>query len=276
VAKRRKTKKCPACKVEIKADRMDSHMKTAHPGDAAPKGEKGPSRRKTIPAVLWPAIAVIAVVVVASVGIYYINLPPPEEEGTNTVNPTPSGQIYPTNYARISTGSGDITVELYGNETPITVQNFMKIANLSWYSGTIFHRVMKGFMIQGGGFTWDEATKQTKEKPSPYPPIKLEISPNIKNWRGTIAMARTNVVDSATTQFYINLVDNSQNLGPGGVSTEGYAAFGKVIGGMEVVDKIASDTLTTGPTDGERSQPVNPQDPSLLINSVTMMATAAG
>jgi cyclophilin family peptidyl-prolyl cis-trans isomerase len=276
VAKRRKTKKCPVCKVEIKADRIDSHMKTAHPGNAAPEGIKGPSRPRKIPAVFWPALAVIAVVVVASVGIYYLNQPSPEEDGTDIVNPPPSSQAYPTNYARISTGSGDITVELYGNETPQTVQNFMKVANQSWYSGTIFHRVLKGFMIQGGGFTWDEASRQTQQKPTPYPPIKLEISPKINNWRGTIAMARTNVADSATTQFYINLVDNSQNLGPGGVSPEGYAAFGKVIRGMDVVDRIASDTPVTGPADGEKSQPVNPQDPTLMINAITIMATAAG
>jgi peptidyl-prolyl cis-trans isomerase A (cyclophilin A) len=273
VAKRRRTRRCPTCKLEIKADRLESHMKTAH-GDKDPVPvKKIRANRRAVPPILWPAIAVIAVVVVASVGIYYLNRPSPEEPGTDIDNNfPPTDGIFPTKYARIDTASGAITLELYGNETPKTVENFVNVANMGWYGGTIFHRVMKGFMIQGGGYTQEGFQQgQGNLKPTILQPIKLEISEKVKNWRGYIAMARTNDPNSATTQFFINLVDNSKNLGPGGVSTEGYAAFGKVIGGMDVVDSIASTIRVSGPPGGEQSQPINDDIPKVVINSVTTM-----
>jgi cyclophilin family peptidyl-prolyl cis-trans isomerase len=275
VAKRRKTRRCPVCKLEIKADRLESHQKTAHPEQAPASKEKGRAWPKAIPAFFWPALAVIVVVVVASVGIYYINRPSPEEEGTSVDNTTPSETVYPTKYARIDTTSGMITLELYGNETPKTVENFKNIVNMGWYSGTIFHRVAKGFVIQGGGYSQD-GFQQGNLKAVPFSPIKLEISQNVKNWRGYIAMARTGDPDSATTQFYINLADNSVKLGPGGVSTDGYAAFGKVISGMDVVDGIASNTLTQDNGGGEQSVPIESQLFKLVINSVTTMDSASG
>jgi peptidyl-prolyl cis-trans isomerase A (cyclophilin A) len=214
------------------------------------------------------------VVVVASVGIYYVNQASPEENGSNIDNNTPS-TLYATKYARIETSSGVFTVELYGNETPTTVQNFVNTANSGWYSGTIFHRVAKGFVIQGGGFT-QEGFQQGNLKGVLFAPIKLEISQKVKNWPGTIAMARTTDPDSATTQFFINLADNSKSLGPGGVSTEGYAAFGKVISGMDVVDGIASNTLTQDNGGGEMSSPLVSELPKLIINSVTIMDSSSG
>ena len=136
--------------------------------------------------------------------------------------------------ATMETTMGTITLELDEAKAPETVANFVRYAKDGHYDGTIFHRVIDGFMIQGGGFTKDMNQKETRE------PIRNEAMNGLKNLRGTIAMARTMVVDSATSQFFINLVDNSfldfQNPTPQGF---GYAVFGKVVDGMEVVDQIA-------------------------------------
>lgn len=133
----------------------------------------------------------------------------------------------------MNTSFGPIRIELWPGKAPETVQNFLQYVDEGFYDGTIFHRVIGNFMIQGGGFTQDMKQKPTRA------PIKNEASAEIKNDRGTIAMARTNVVDSATAQFFINVVDNGflnhrDNSGAG----FGYAVFGKVIDGMDVVDKI--------------------------------------
>jgi cyclophilin family peptidyl-prolyl cis-trans isomerase len=129
---------------------------------------------------------------------------------------------------------GTITLELDDAKAPETVANFVKYAKDGHYDGTIFHRVIDGFMIQGGGFTKDMNQKETRK------PIRNEAMNGLKNVRGTIAMARTMVVDSATSQFFINLVDNNfldfQSPTPQGF---GYAVFGKVTDGMSVVDAIA-------------------------------------
>ena len=128
---------------------------------------------------------------------------------------------------------GTITLELDEAKAPLTVANFVQYAKDGFYDGTIFHRVIDGFMIQGGGFTKDMNQKDTREA------IRNEAMNGLKNDRGTIAMARTMVVDSATSQFFINLVDNDflnfQNPTPQGF---GYAVFGKVTDGMDVVDAI--------------------------------------
>jgi len=133
----------------------------------------------------------------------------------------------------ISTNLGDITVELDRAKAPLSVENFLTYVKDGFYSGTIFHRVIKGFMIQGGGMTADG-----KEKPT-RPPIKNEAANGLTNDRGTIAMARTGVVDSATAQFFINTGTKNDFLNHK-VRDYGYAVFGKVVSGMDVVDKIES------------------------------------
>lgn len=131
----------------------------------------------------------------------------------------------------LSTSKGDIKIELYKDKAPITVENFLSYVNDGFYNGTIFHRVIPNFMIQGGGFTPDFTQKPTKA------PIKNEANNGIKNDRGTIAMARTQVVDSASSQFFINVVNN--DFLNNGARDYGYAVFGKVVEGMDVVDAIA-------------------------------------
>lgn len=140
----------------------------------------------------------------------------------------------------MKTSMGDITIELYPDKAPITVKNFFSYVDEKFYDGTIFHRVMKGFMIQGGGLTPDFTEKPVK------PTIKNEAANKLKNKRGTITMARMPDKDSATSQFFINHVNNPsldhRNNTPEGY---GYAVFGKVINGMDVVDAIANVTIMT-------------------------------
>ena len=136
--------------------------------------------------------------------------------------------------AVIHTSKGEIRVELYADRAPVTVQNFVDYAKSGFYDGTIFHRVISHFMIQGGGFTPDMQKKPTGE------PIINEATNDLSNKRGTVAMARTNDPHSATAQFFINVQDNI-NLDHTGVDsprTWGYAVFGKVTEGMDVVDEI--------------------------------------
>lgn len=129
------------------------------------------------------------------------------------------------------TSKGNIVLELDEENAPITTKNFIEYVESGHFEGLIFHRVIPGFMIQGGGFYSDGTQKQTND------PIKLESNNNLTNKRGTIAMARTNVPDSATSQFFINLVDNPNlDYSP---QSPGYAVFGKVVEGMNVVDEIA-------------------------------------
>jgi peptidyl-prolyl cis-trans isomerase A (cyclophilin A) len=139
----------------------------------------------------------------------------------------------------IKTNVGEITVELDPEKAPVTVENFLKYVDEGFYDGTIFHRVISGFMIQGGGMTKDMREKKTHD------PIKLEVG-KLSNLRGTIAMARTNNPNSATSQFFINHADNKALDSGGG----GYAVFGKVLSGLDVVDKIAG--VKTGPGDVPR------------------------
>ena len=133
----------------------------------------------------------------------------------------------------LATSAGDIVLELYPDKAPRTVANFLQYVAERQYEGTIFHRVMDGFMIQGGGFTPDMQQKPTRE------PIPLEANNGLKNDRGTIAMARTGNPNSATAQFFINVVDN-RGLNAPMPDGYGYAVFGKVVSGMDVVDKIAA------------------------------------
>lgn len=134
----------------------------------------------------------------------------------------------------ISTSSGDVRAEIFVDQAPITAQNFLNYVEEKFYHGLIFHRVIRDFMIQGGGFD-----PQMRQRPAKGP-IKNEAANGLKNDTGTLAMARTSVVDSATCQFFINVRDNDflnhRDASPAGF---GYAVFGRVVGGMEVVKKIA-------------------------------------
>ena len=150
---------------------------------------------------------------------------------------------------RLTTNYGDIVIELDADKAPITTANFLNYVEQGFYDGTIFHRVITGFMIQGGGFTPDMKQKKTN------PPIKNEASNGLKNKRGTIAMARTSNPDSATAQFFINLVDNGFLDYVAG-KNPGYAVFGKVIEGMDTVDKIAA--VKTGKSAGMDDVPTKP------------------
>jgi len=159
----------------------------------------------------------------------------------------------------METSLGNVKMELFQKEAPISVKNFLSYVDSGYYNGTIFHRVIPNFMIQGGGFTPEITMKK------PNDPIKNEGKNGLKNDRGTLAMARTMVVDSASSQFYINVVNNdplnyqpARQTGPNQTIPEkpGYAVFGKVIEGMDVVDKIAA--VQTGIQKGFRDVPVTP------------------
>ena len=152
----------------------------------------------------------------------------------------------------METSEGAITIELWADKAPETVKNFLRYADEKFYDGTIFHRVIDNFMIQGGSFGADMSRKDSHQ------PIKNEASSELKNDRGTIAMARTSDIHSATCQFFINLKDNdflnhSDNTAQG----FGYAVFGKVIKGMEVVDRIGkTKTTSLGPYNDVPAKPV--------------------
>ena len=163
--------------------------------------------------------------------------------------------------AIIHTSLGDIQIELFTKEAPVSVENFIGYAESGAYNGTIFHRVISHFMIQGGGFTPDMVKKSTGD------PIVNEASNGLSNTRGTIAMARTNDPNSATNQFFINTQDNiALNFtGEDNSRTWGYAVFGKVTSGMDVVDEIRFVETTTVPPYSD--VPVEP----VIIESVEII-----
>ncbi|MDR0735229.1 MAG: peptidyl-prolyl cis-trans isomerase [Zoogloeaceae bacterium] len=159
----------------------------------------------------------------------------------------------------IDTSQGKIVLELDARKAPKTVENFLQYAKSGFYDGTIFHRVIPGFMIQGGGFEPDMKEKETRA------PIENEARNGLKNARGSISMARTGNPHSAASQFFINLVEN-RNLDYPSFDGWGYAVFGKVTEGMEVVDKIAdAPTERVGPHQGVPVEPV-------IIQSVTILS----
>jgi peptidyl-prolyl cis-trans isomerase A (cyclophilin A) len=170
--------------------------------------------------------------------------PPVVEEEEKVPNPV----------VKMVTNKGEIQIELEVEKAPITVANFLKYAQSDFYNGTIFHRVIKDFMIQGGGFTSDMQQKKTN------PPIKNESDNGLRNNRGTLAMARTNNPDSATSQFFINHKDNA--FLNGGKGKPGYAVFGKVVKGMDVVNAIAA--VSTRHVGSHGNVPVEP----VVIESV--------
>ena len=160
----------------------------------------------------------------------------------------------------MSTSMGDIKIELYEDQAPVTAKNFLGYVNDKFYDGTIFHRVIPSFMIQGGGFDKDMKEKSAKA------PIKNEAGNGLKNDSGTLAMARTNVVDSATAQFFINVKDNAfLNHRDESAAGFGYAVFGKVVDGMDVVQKI--EHVQTTKKGMYADVPVEP----VVIKSVTVV-----
>ncbi len=159
----------------------------------------------------------------------------------------------------MKTSMGDIELELYPDKAPITVANFVTYAKEGFYDGVVFHRVIKNFMIQGGGFDTDGNYKNPT-----HPPIKNEAKNGLSNKMGTIAMARTNMINSATSQFFINVKDNlfldHRDEGAG----YGYAVFGKVIKGMDVVKKIEEVPTHVNPKTHMQDWPVK----DVIINKV--------
>ncbi|MFO1465952.1 MAG: peptidylprolyl isomerase [Steroidobacteraceae bacterium] len=147
---------------------------------------------------------------------------------------------------RFETSLGDIDIELDEKEAPISAANFLKYVEDGFFDGTIFHRVIPGFVIQGGGFTEDMSQKRTQ------PPIRNEAENGLKNLRGTLSMARTNDIHSATSQFFINLKDNAAL--DHGRGNYGYAVFGRVTAGLDVVDAIAK--VQTGRKRGHEDVPL--------------------
>ena len=181
--------------------------------------------------------------------------------GCEKTSPKPQPVIETSTSSRpvviIETSMGVIKAELWADTAPLTVKNFLDYADAKHFDGLIFHRVMKGFMIQGGGFDPAMKEKATRDQ------IRNEAGIDKKNDRGTLAMARTPVVDSATSQFFINLADNEflnhRDKTPRGF---GYCAFGKVIEGMDVVDKIGA--VSVGNAAGHENVPTTP----VLIKSI--------
>jgi cyclophilin family peptidyl-prolyl cis-trans isomerase len=157
------------------------------------------------------------------------------------------------------TSKGTFTVQLFDKQAPISAENFRKYAEDGYFDGTVFHRVIPGFMVQGGGLTED-----MDAKPGQRAAIKNEATNGLKNKRGTLSMARTSAVDSATSQFFVNLVDNDF-LDHKGQSNYGYAVFGRVDSGMEVIDAIAA--VKTGSRRGHQDVPTE----AIVIESVTVV-----
>ena len=194
--------------------------------------------------IIVAALAVIAVMQRSKQGKETIVEPEKPEVATKTV--------------KLETSMGDIVIELNEKAAPVTVKNFLTYVEQGFYNGTIFHRVISNFMIQGGGFTPDMKQKKTN------PPIINEASNGLKNDRGTIAMARTSNPNSATSQFFINHRNNNP-LNYAGQRNPGYAVFGKVVEGMDVVDKIAAVTTTVRA--GMKDVPREP----VTINSASVL-----
>ena len=190
--------------------------------------------------------------------------PPPAEE------PAPAEEKSPAPPAPTSTGTnpmvemrtslGTMKVELYPDKAPKTAENFLQYVREGFYDGTVFHRVISGFMIQGGGFTPDMSEKETRA------PIENEASNGLKNVRGSLAMARTGDPHSASSQFFINTVDNPfLDFQDESVRGWGYAVFGKVVEGLETLDAIKK--VSTGSRDGQDDVPLDP----VVIESVRIL-----
>jgi peptidyl-prolyl cis-trans isomerase B (cyclophilin B) len=199
-------------------------------------------------------IAVLIIIVTAVASIFFLS--PIDQKDQTEYYPEEDQMSLVT----ISTSAGDIHLELDADNAPITVANFLKLAEDGYYTGTIFHRIIEGFMVQGGGL--DE---NMTPKPTNTDPIQNEANNGLKNDRGSIAMARTMEPHSATGQFFINHKDNDFLNHTAETSQGwGYAVFGSVIDGMDVVDQIALSTTST--VGGYADAPLEPT----VINSVTL------
>jgi peptidyl-prolyl cis-trans isomerase A (cyclophilin A) len=186
-------------------------------------------------AVVLPALALAAALPVRA-----------QAQGDAAADPSAAKEAAPM--VELQTSEGAIRIALESDEAPVTVKNFLAYVDAGFYDGTIFHRVIPGFMVQGGGFTPGMEQKDTRA------PIRNEADNGLKNLRGTLAMARTQAKDSATAQFFINLSDNA--FLDHGARDFGYAVFGRVVDGMDVVDRIAE--VETGRKGMHADVPVEP------------------
>src|SRR4029079_13622475 len=176
--------------------------------------------------------------------------------------PPPALDQWTCDMIRFDTTLGSFTVDLFEKDAPVTTQNFLEYVDSGHFADTVFHRVIPGFVIQGGGMTADMRQKSTRA------PIRNEADNGVKNRRGSLSMARTNDPNSATSQFFVNLVDNtSLDQGRG---SAGYAVFGCVVAGMDTVDQIAR--VKTGRRGGHDDAPVDP----VVVKSVTRVAAEGG
>jgi len=193
-------------------------------------------------------MALILTTVVAA-GMVQAESPPPAAEGKGN------------SMVVLTTSLGDIKIELFPDKAPVTVKNFLEYVQAGYYDGTVFHRVIPGFMIQGGGMDGE-----LHEKAGQRPPIKNEAGNGMPNAAGSVAMARTSVADSATSQFFINTVDNDFLNREKSADGVGYAVFGKVVEGMDVVKKI--EAVKTGSKGPHQNVPLE----AVVIQSAKVVA----
>ena len=187
--------------------------------------------------------AALAVTMACAVAAFAADTKAPADKGKEKANPM----------VILTTSMGDIKVELYADKAPVTVKNFLDYTKAGYYDGTVFHRVIPNFMVQGGGLTPDMQDKTAGRMPA----IKNESSNGLKNEVGTLAMARTSAPDSATSQFFINVANNEFLNKEKAPDKVGYAVFGKVVEGMDVVNKIvAVKTTSKGPHQNVPADPV--------------------
>jgi cyclophilin family peptidyl-prolyl cis-trans isomerase len=188
-------------------------------------------------------------VLLSTLALLLLFLQSPAPQAVPPSQPAPGNPV-----VLVSTSFGDVTVELFKDRAPVSVENFLGYVEEGFYPGTIFHRVVSGFVVQGGGFTADMTEKATR------PPIQNEATNGLRNLRGTVAMARTQSLRSATSQFFFN-VSNNSDLDHTGFSPRdfGYAVFGRVLAGMDVVDRISRT-----PTHSARGMDDLPVEPVVI------------
>jgi cyclophilin family peptidyl-prolyl cis-trans isomerase len=222
-------------------------------------GRPTPPERAPFPKSNMPIAAIFCLAFATSTALHGSGAPSQEKTRVQ-VPPVQAPAPAPGNpVVVVSTTMGEITLELFKDQAPVSVENFVQYARERFYDGTIFHRVKSGYVVQGGGYTAQMVEKSTR------PPILNEATNGLKNARGTVAMARMRALRSATSQFYINLANNRE-LDHRGYSPDefGYAVFGRVIAGMDVVDKIAA--TPTGPSGDHEDVPLTP----IVIQKVTI------
>jgi cyclophilin family peptidyl-prolyl cis-trans isomerase len=210
------TMPCPQCGKILTAPGAPGAIAAGEPKMPPSRGPAPPTEKGGGNLLTYGIIGIVVVVVIVFAGAFLTS----QNSGPNPI-------------VVIDTSMGTIKVELFQDKSPVTVEYFLKYVDEKHYDGTIFHRVIPGFMIQGGGFE-----PGMREKKSKQPPIRNEAGNGLTNARGTLAMARTDNPDSATDQFFFNTEDNKKGLDRQGANA-GYTVFGKVIDGMDIVDNIA-------------------------------------